>query len=188
MRHKYQTLGVVLSRKDHGEANVLVSILTPELGLIRARVQGVRKSGAKLATGIMTLSTSSCTLVRGKEGWRLVGALIERNDRDLLTFEGREVVGRVSFLIERLVKGEAHDGRLFEVFYALLERIRTSSKESYETYECLALMYVLSLQGVESGKGLSDAYDFNESDLAYVEAHTREVISRINTGIHASGL
>ena len=188
MRHKYQTLGVVLSRKDHGEANVLLSILTPELGLVRARVQGVRKSGAKLATGIMTFTTSSCTLVRGKEGWRLVGALTEHSNRDTLSFEGREVLGRVAFLIERLVKGESHETRLFDVFYALLKNVQHGSKDSYEHYEYLALMYVLSLHGVESGKGLGDTYDFNEQDLAYVVTNTKEVISRINAGIHASGL
>jgi DNA repair protein RecO (recombination protein O) len=188
MRHKYQTLGIVLSRKDHGEANVLVSILTPELGLVRARVQGVRKSGAKLATGITTLATSSCTLVRGKEGWRLVGALNERNDAKTLSFEGREVVGRVAFLIDRLVKGESQDDRLFTVFYTLLNTLRAYTGDEYELYEYLGVLYILALHGVESGEGLGNTYAFTEEDIAYVKEHTKEVISRINTGIHASGL
>ncbi|MBP6868708.1 MAG: recombination protein O N-terminal domain-containing protein [Candidatus Pacebacteria bacterium] len=188
MRHKYQTLGVILSRKDHGEANVLVSILTPELGLVRARVQGVRKSGAKLATGITTLAISSCTLVRGKEGWRLVGALNERNDVRALSFEGREVLGRVAFLIDRLVKGESRDARLFTVFYTLLNTLCAYTGSEYEPYEYLAVLYILSLQGVEGGEGLGNTYAFTEDDLKYVREHSREVISRINTGIHASGL
>jgi len=49
MRHKYETRGIVLSRSPLGEANAFVTLLTPELGLVRARAQGVRRSGAKLS-------------------------------------------------------------------------------------------------------------------------------------------
>ena len=45
---------------------MLVTLLTPELGLVRARAEGVRRSGAKLAHALQTLHASDVILVRGK--------------------------------------------------------------------------------------------------------------------------
>jgi len=39
MRHKYETCGIVLARAPAGEANALITFITPSLGLIRARAQ-----------------------------------------------------------------------------------------------------------------------------------------------------
>src|SRR3989338_9216530 len=79
MRHKYETRGIVLSRSSLGEANAFITLLTPELGLVRARAQGLRRSGAKLAAALPTLAESSVVLVRGRDGWRLAGAVLEEN-------------------------------------------------------------------------------------------------------------
>mgnify|MGYP001567250827 CR=1 FL=1 len=77
MRYKYETRGIVLSRAPSGEANAFITLITPELGLVRARAQGVRKPGAKLAAALATFAESSLVLVRGKEDWRIAGAVLE---------------------------------------------------------------------------------------------------------------
>ena len=79
MRHKYDTRGIVLSRLPLGEANAFITLLTPELGLVRVRAQGIRMPGAKLASALATFAESSLVLVRGREGWRLAGAVLEEN-------------------------------------------------------------------------------------------------------------
>ena len=79
MRHKYETRGIVLSRSPVGEASSFVTLLTSELGLVRALAQSVRRPGAKLAPALATLAESSVVLVRGKEGWRLAGAVLEES-------------------------------------------------------------------------------------------------------------
>src|SRR3989344_3293576 len=79
MRHKYETRGIVLSRSPLGEANSFVTLLTPDLGLVRARAQGLRRSGAKLAAALATFAESEIVLLRGKEHWRIAGAVLEEN-------------------------------------------------------------------------------------------------------------
>ncbi|MDE1919605.1 MAG: recombination protein O N-terminal domain-containing protein, partial [Patescibacteria group bacterium] len=79
MRHKYETRGIVLSRAPAGETNALVTLLTPGLGIVRARAQGLRRSGAKLAAALATFAESEVVLVRGREGWRVTGAVLEEN-------------------------------------------------------------------------------------------------------------
>ncbi len=72
MRHKYASPAVVVARSPLGERAVLLTLLTGDLGLIRARAEGLRKPGAKLAHALQTFSESEVTLVRGKDGggWR----------------------------------------------------------------------------------------------------------------------
>jgi recombinational DNA repair protein (RecF pathway) len=64
MRHKYSTTAIVLSRTPLAEASALVTLLTADVGLIRARAQGVRKPGAKMASALQTLIESDVMLLR----------------------------------------------------------------------------------------------------------------------------
>ena len=61
-----QTLGIVLSRTDYGEADKIVNILTPEQGKIALMARGVRRPKSKLAGGIELFSVSDISYVRGK--------------------------------------------------------------------------------------------------------------------------
>src|SRR3989344_8524709 len=76
MQHKYLTRAIVLGRYPVKEAGSTVVLLTQDLGLVRARAEGLRRSGAKLAHALQTLSEVDATLLRGKEGWRLSGAML----------------------------------------------------------------------------------------------------------------
>jgi len=69
----------VLARAHTGEATTFLTLLTPDLGLVYARAQSLRKPGAKLASSLATLTESSVVLVRGKDGWRVTGAVLEEN-------------------------------------------------------------------------------------------------------------
>lgn len=60
------TKGIVLSRTDFGEADRIVTILTPDHGKLRLMARGVRKIKSKLAGGIELFSVSDITYMRGK--------------------------------------------------------------------------------------------------------------------------
>lgn len=60
-----QTQGIVLSRTDYGEADRIVTILTPEQGKITLMARGVRKPKSKLAGGIELFSTSDVSYIKG---------------------------------------------------------------------------------------------------------------------------
>jgi DNA repair protein RecO (recombination protein O) len=61
-----QTQGIVLSRTDYGEADRIITVLTPEQGKLRLMARGVRKPKSKLAGGIELFSISDLTFVRGR--------------------------------------------------------------------------------------------------------------------------
>lgn len=61
-----QTTGIILSRTDYGEADRILTILTPDHGKLRLLARGVRKVKSKLAGGIELFSTSDITFITGK--------------------------------------------------------------------------------------------------------------------------
>ncbi len=72
----YTTEGIILGKKNVGEANQILHIFTRDLGLIRAAVQGVRKESAKLKNHVQLFSWAHVSCVRGKDTWRLTSATL----------------------------------------------------------------------------------------------------------------
>lgn len=186
MRHKYETRGIVLSRSPLGEANAFVTLLTPDLGLVRVRAQGIRKPGAKLAAALATFAESSLVLVRGREGWRLAGAVLEENwFRRLHNAPARQRASRISGLLLRLVVGEANDPALFPVFIGFLESLSELPENMHEAAEILAALRILAALGFDTGE-IPAA--FTPMVLASVTQDRTNYIARINRGIAASEL
>jgi DNA repair protein RecO len=64
--NQLQTRGIVLSRTDYGEADRIVTMLTPDQGKLRLMARGVRKPRSKLAGGIELFSVSDVSFIRGR--------------------------------------------------------------------------------------------------------------------------
>jgi DNA repair protein RecO len=60
------TKAIILSRIDYGEADRIITLLTPEVGKLRLMARGVRKSKSRLAGGIELFSISDVTYMHGK--------------------------------------------------------------------------------------------------------------------------
>ena len=60
------TRGIVLARTNYGEADRIVTLLTPDHGKLRLMARGVRKARSKLAGGIELFSVSDISFIRGR--------------------------------------------------------------------------------------------------------------------------
>lgn len=60
------TTGIVLTRTDYGEADRIVTLLTPDQGKLRLMARGVRKVKSRLAGGIELFSVSEITFMHGR--------------------------------------------------------------------------------------------------------------------------
>lgn len=162
---------------------------------MRARAQGVRRPGAKLAAALATFAESSLVLVRGKEDWRIAGAVLEENwFTRIETASSREVAARVSGLLLRLVAGEVHDPKLFLIVRGFFEALASPPFGSpdvgdvHETAEVLAALRVLAALGLDAGEIPGEVSEFTPSLLADIREARTNYIARINRGIAASGL
>ncbi len=188
MRHKYETRGIVLARAPVGEANTLLTLLTPELGLVRVRAQGLRRSGAKLAAALVTFAESDIVLVKGKEFWRLAGAVLVENRGREMTRAARERAARVVGLLLRLVVGESHDPKLYALVTEFMQALATLPEERYDAVEVLAALSILRILGLDAGDLPEGAERFSPELLAEVTHDRATLIARINQGIVESGL
>lgn len=189
MRHKYTTAAVSLAHSPLSEASSLVTLLTGDFGIIRARSQGLRKPGAKMGAGLQTLAESDVTLLKGKEGWRLAGSVLARDWARAFTPRTRTRAGRVAELMLRFVRGEVNDPALFIIYTNFISSLAPLSEEEQDAAECLAVLRILRALGLDAGEipGDSDA-DFSDAARTAVLANRKEYITRINRGIAASGL
>ena len=62
------TTGIILGRTDYGEADRILTLLTPDQGKLRLLARGVRRVKSKLAGGIELFSVSHITYIPGKNG------------------------------------------------------------------------------------------------------------------------
>ncbi|HEV7121546.1 MAG TPA: recombination protein O N-terminal domain-containing protein [Candidatus Paceibacterota bacterium] len=189
MRHKYTTAAITLARSPLSEASALVTLLTGEFGVIRARSQGLRKPGAKMGAGLQTLAESDVTLLKGKEGWRLAGSILGKDWSRALAPGARMRAGRVAELMLRFVRGEVSDPALYAIYTNFISALNGLPEEEQEAVEILAVLRILRSLGLDAGviPGASDE-DYGEAARAAVLADRKDIIARINRGIAASGL
>lgn len=191
MRHKYETRGIVLSRAPFGETHAQLALLTPDLGLIWARAAGLRRSGGKLAHALPTFAESDVTLVRGREGWRVTGAVLHENwFIHLGASDARQRAARVAGLLLRLAPGELPDRMPFSVmtdFFTVLADERDEVREGAEMLAAESLLVALGF-AADEGTRTEAMPRFSHENLARIASERDQYITRINRGIAASGL
>lgn len=60
------TKAIILNRTDYGEADRILTVLTPDYGKLRLLARGVRRVKSKLAGGIELFSVSEITFISGR--------------------------------------------------------------------------------------------------------------------------
>ncbi len=111
----YQTEGIIIDKKDAGEADRIFGILTRDFGRITALAQGVRYLKSKLRHNLNTFSYSRFGLVIGRDFWRIIDTE-ELNDWYNIrrSPEKLSAVSEIAGLLNRMVKGEQPDIALWE--------------------------------------------------------------------------
>lgn len=194
--HIYHTKGFVLGSAVSGESNRLFRILTKELGFVRASAQGIRFLKSKLRYSLHDFSYCDLSLVRGKEMWRVTGAVKTENIFEVLRNEPQTfaVFSRVFALLERLLSGEEKNEQLFAyleeaVLFSLSGKL---SKEMVRNFEYVLVLRILSCLGYLGSS--ADFEIFTESPywsgemLLKVNSVFPKVLGEINRSLRESQL
>ncbi|HEY4501608.1 MAG TPA: DNA repair protein RecO [Candidatus Paceibacterota bacterium] len=191
--HKiHVTDGVVLGKRGAGEANTLVSILTEELGLVRAKATSARVEGSKLRYGLETLTHARYCLVRGKYEWKLTGVegvshALKGEERDR-----RVRSGKIAKLLLRLVNGEEPVPALYKTVIEGLGAIAgAATPADAEAVEVVLVLRILSHLGyLPHTQALAQFIEGEYSvELAAQALKSRATLVRaINESLIATGL
>lgn len=118
------TTAIILQRTDYGEADRILTLLTPEYGKIRVMAKGVRRVKSKLAGGIELFSVSHVTFIKGRGDMGTLSStrlekhynhIVENLDR---TMVGYEIIKRLHMVTEDEAEPDYFDV-LREAFEAL---------------------------------------------------------------------
>lgn len=113
----YQTEGIVLSKRDFGEAERVYNIYTEKFGMVTAVAQGVRLLKSKLRYNLDLFSFGNFSLVAGKEIWRLTDAEEIRNIHDNDdNYDNKHLVvfSRIAGFLLRMIKGEERSAFIWQ--------------------------------------------------------------------------
>lgn len=196
--HTYHTDGIVLSSRPVGESNRYLTILTRDLGLVRATARSSREGRSKLRYALQNYARVTVSLVHGQESWRVVGAVSEGSalPRTVRSASARETIARVARLVERLIPGEGGDPTLFETVDRLA-RVLSSDEphvtgEVLASMECIAVLRILRSLGYLGDDAALDPFN-TEAPLSLDVAHEfgalrARAIARINAALRATHL
>lgn len=107
--------GIILNRTDYGEADRIITLLTPQQGKLRLMAKGVRRVKSKLAGGIELFSVSTVTYIQGrKELGTLISARLGRHYGGIVkdiqrTMTGYELIKRLDKATEDQPETEYFD-------------------------------------------------------------------------------
>lgn len=173
---------------------MLYSILTRDLGLVRARALGARKEVSKLRSGLEPISLSDVSLVKGQANWRLTSVFLHSNTITLARQKKKitRALNKALALLEKLVQGEEKHPELFDsIEEVFLYAKSDASEDQAEDLEIILVSRILFHLGY-LGEGdvpegiLRGALDHRAFDIA--SKNKKKIVEVINSGIRTTGL
>ncbi|TAJ15058.1 hypothetical protein EPO56_01380 [Patescibacteria group bacterium] len=184
--------GIIVSRRQSGEGSVRVAFYTDALGLVYALARSAREERSKLRPHLQVGTSGTFTLIKGKDVWRITGAVNTENVFfSLKSSFSKEATARVLKIVRQFVRGEGSDPYLFSTLMNFLHATPRIESELVQDAECIAVFRVLSALGYVredeiTGSFLDTTYD--EKVLKHARTVRTELVQSINEGISASGL
>lgn len=175
------TKGIILARTNYGEADRIITVLTPDHGKLRLMAKGVRKPKSKLAGGIELFSVSDITFIHGKKDiGTLVSSRLDTHFGNIVKDIDRTMLGYE--LIKQLNKATEDEPE--NAYFNLLEKTFESLNDEHINSDLINLWFAAqllklgghtpNLQTDTVGNKLSadQTYNFSFDDMAFVQANS----------------
>ena len=191
--HIYTTDGIILKRMPFGEANILLHILTADLGLIMASARSARLSASKLRPGLQEYAYVSLSCIKGKNGWKVTNVV----EKDSFFFDypeySHKVLAHVGGVLLQMITGESPHREIFETVRSGFEFLKSLDQEQAPNFEALMVLRILYELGyvnkdLESNGFLDTRTEWNEALLREVAGKNKGIVSTINKALKESHL
>ena len=173
------TTGIILRRTDYGEADRIISLLTPEHGKLSLVAKGVRKVKSKLAGGIELFSVSHITYLAPRTGsglGTLVSARLDKHYDHIVKDIDRTMLGYD--LIKQLDKAteDNPEPAYFELLQQAFEALNdaTIDRQLIKLWFDAQLLrlsgHTPNLQTDTAGAKLEagNHYEFSHDDMSFI--------------------
>ncbi|KND46736.1 MAG: hypothetical protein AB201_02770 [Parcubacteria bacterium C7867-006] len=191
--HIYTTEGIILKRTSFGEANLILYILTFDLGLIIASARSARLAVSKLRPALQEYTNVTLSCVKGKGGWKVTNVVALQNFYfDHPEYTHKTLAHIVSLLI-KMMPGEASNPDVFKIIKEAFTHIKNLKEESVDNFEILVVLRVLFELGYVDKSSVSEKYidaelNFDDEFLSGISTDKIKLVSVINNSLKASQL
>ncbi len=150
MSQTYKTLGIILKGRAFGEADRLVTILSPEFGLIQAVVPGARKHKSRLRGRSELFVVNDLLIVKGRSLDKIIQAdtleSYPKLSRDLGKLAASQYLAE---LVLCLGLSEQPQRELYELLNEHLYRLQEiSSGQSIHSHLAQGVFHLLAIAGI----------------------------------------
>ena len=169
---------IVLARTNYGEADRIITILTPDHGKLRLMAKGVRRVKSKLAGGIELFSVSDITFIKGRSDiGTLVSARLQRHYGHIVSDIDRVQLGYdLIKLLNKSIEDEA-EGEYFELLeqtFQALDDVAISEELIRAWFVAQLLRLSGSMPNLQTdtfGEKLDPqaSYEFDFDSMAFVQ-------------------
>lgn len=189
--HIYTTDGIILKRTPFGEANILVHILTSDLGLIMASARSARLYVSKLRPALQEYALVSVSCVKGKGGWKITNVVSRGSFYFGYPEYTHRVISQISFVLMQMIQGEIPQKEVYEIINSGFEYLKQVPENYISEFETLTVLRILNELGyvvrdLTTEKFLNN--EWNEKVLSEVRENKIAVVSVINKALKASHL
>ena len=145
MERDFKTLGIVLKKDNAKDNDVVIRILTPDMGVLEVYVYGVRKSPKAVRASVFTEGVFS--LNRRTEHGK-----ITLQDVDTLSFhekigESLEKTLALTLFSEMVIKGRSVDAYIYNLFAGTLDNMESGDRDRSGIYFLIQYFRSQSLGG-----------------------------------------
>jgi len=190
MYQKYNTDALVLGSRERGEADRVFALYTRDFGLVYARASAVRSEASRMRFALQHYSRARFSLVRGKRGWRIGGAIAECGIGQ--SVKGIAVFARIVELVVRLVRGDEKNEYLFAALAEAHRALHVAREEVVPTIEIVCVARVLFALGYLSAEAHATTIfshtAYSLEHLEEAETLREKLLSSINKAISETQL
>lgn len=141
------TTGIVLARINYGEADRIITVITPDHGKLTLMVRGARKIKSKLAGGVELFSVNSLTFIKGRGDMStLVSSRLQTHFGNIVTEYARTMIGYDSLKFLNKVTQDNCDG---DYYHLILHTLTTLNNQDVDPVlaKCWFMANLLKLLG-----------------------------------------
>lgn len=174
--------GIILKRKNVGEADRILTVFTREKGKIQIKAKGVRKIASKRASHIEPLNKASLSIYKGSgmpvltEAAAIEYFTILKEDLTKLGF-----AYHICELVDGLCPEEQENSRVFDMLEEILHQLSLSEKnvELIHAFEVELLTVLGYWSGNTNAENLNTA--FYIENILERKLKTRQILPRLTS-------
>ena len=145
MERDFKTLGIVLGKRNVKDNDVILSLLTPDRGILSVYVYGVRKSARAVRASLFTEGNFSLNK-RSENG------KVTLVDIDPLSFhegvsQSLERMGWANLFSEMILSGKSSDAAIYSLYTGALDALESEDEDKAAIYFISRFMRFSGLYG-----------------------------------------